>query len=90
VRRAPSLAEEALGRYDGKRPPIAVIAQYYFLARVQTCAGLDRQLAARLWREQGKVQQASELLSPVYGWFTEAFFTRDLMEAKALLEELAA
>jgi predicted ATPase len=44
---------------------------------------------ARLWREQGKVQQARELLAPVYGWFTEGFDTRDLKEAKALLEELA-
>ena len=43
---------------------------------------------ARLWRDQGKVQQARELLSPVYGWFTEGFDTRDLKEAKALLEEL--
>jgi predicted ATPase len=44
---------------------------------------------ARLWRNQGKVQQARELLAPVYGWFTEGFDTRDLKEAKALLEELA-
>ena len=43
---------------------------------------------ARLWRDQGKVQQAGELLAPVYGWFTEGFDTRDLKEAKALLEEL--
>jgi predicted ATPase len=42
---------------------------------------------ARLWRSQGKVQQARELLAPVYGWFTEGFDTRDLKEAKALLEE---
>ena len=40
---------------------------------------------ARLWREQGKVQQARELLAPVYGWFTEGFDTLDLKEAKALL-----
>jgi predicted ATPase len=40
---------------------------------------------ARLWRDQGKVQQARELLAPVYGWFTEGFDMRDL---KALLEEL--
>ena len=33
---------------------------------------------ARLWRDQGKVQQARELLAPVYGWFTEGFDTRDL------------
>jgi predicted ATPase/class 3 adenylate cyclase len=44
---------------------------------------------ARLWRDQGKVQQARELLAPVYAWFTEGFDTRDLKEAKALLEELA-
>jgi predicted ATPase len=42
---------------------------------------------ARLWRDQGKVQQARDLLAPVYGWFTEGFDTRDLKEAKALLEE---
>jgi predicted ATPase len=45
---------------------------------------------ARLWRDQGKVRQARELLAPVYGWFTEGFDTRDLKEAKALLEELAS
>ena len=45
---------------------------------------------ARLWRSQGKVQQARELLAPVYGWFTEGFDTRDLKDAKALLEDLAA
>jgi hypothetical protein len=44
---------------------------------------------ARLWRDQGKSEQARELLAPVYGWFTEGFDTRD-HEAKALLEELAA
>jgi predicted ATPase len=45
---------------------------------------------ARLWRDQGKPQQARELLAPVYGWFTQGFDTRDLKEAKALLEELAS
>jgi predicted ATPase len=45
---------------------------------------------ARLWRDQGKMQQARERLAPVYDWFTEGFDTRDLKEAKALLEELAA
>ena len=45
---------------------------------------------ARLWRDQGKVRRARELLAPVYGWFTEGFDTRDLKEAKVLLEELAA
>ena len=49
---------------------------------------IDCAARARLWRSQGKVQQARELLAPVYGWFTEGFDTRDLKEAKALLEEL--
>jgi len=43
---------------------------------------------ARLWRDQGKPQQARELLAPVYGWFTEGFDTLDLKQAKALLDEL--
>src|SRR5262249_13959242 len=43
---------------------------------------------ARLWRDQGKRNEARELLAPVYGWFTEGFDTRDLKEAKALLGEL--
>jgi len=45
---------------------------------------------ARLWRSQGKPQQARELLAPVYGWFTEGFDTLDLKEARVLLEELEA
>jgi predicted ATPase len=44
---------------------------------------------ARLWRDQGKPQQARELLPPVYGWFTEGFDTRDLKDAKTLLDQLA-
>jgi hypothetical protein len=43
---------------------------------------------ARLWRDQGKVSEARELLAPVYGWFTEGFDTLDLKDAKALLYEL--
>jgi predicted ATPase len=43
---------------------------------------------ARLWQSQGKRQDAYELLAPVYGWFTEGFDTKDLLEAKSLLAEL--
>ena len=43
---------------------------------------------ARLWRDQGKRDQARELLAPVYDWFTEGFDTLDLKDAKALLDEL--
>jgi class 3 adenylate cyclase/predicted ATPase len=45
---------------------------------------------ARLWRDQGKRDEARDLLAPVYGWFTEGFDTRDLKEAKALLDELSS
>jgi predicted ATPase len=45
---------------------------------------------ARLWRDQGKQDDARELLAPVYGWFTEGFDTHDLKEARTLLDELAA
>jgi predicted ATPase len=44
---------------------------------------------SRLWRDQGKSQQARELLAPVHGWFTEGFDTRDLKEAKALLDTVS-
>ncbi len=44
---------------------------------------------ARLWQRQGKSPEARSLLTPVYEWFTEGFDTRDLKDAKALLEELA-
>ena len=43
---------------------------------------------ARLWRDQGKSQQARELLASIYGWFTEGFDMVDLRDAKALLDEL--
>jgi predicted ATPase len=75
-----------------------VKAEAYFeralsVARQQQAKSWELRAAmslARLWRDQGKVQQARELVAPVYGWFTEGFDTRDLKEAKALLEELRA
>ena len=76
----------------------ATSAEAYFerallVARQQQAKSWELRAAtslARLWRSQGKPQQARELLTPVYDWFTEGFETRDLKEAKALLEELAA
>jgi len=44
---------------------------------------------ARLWQTQGRVGEARQMLTEIYGWFTEGFDTPDLREAKALLEELA-
>jgi predicted ATPase len=61
------------------------------LARRQQAKSLELRAAtslARLWADQGKRSQARDLLSPVYGWFTEGFETADLKDAKALLEQL--
>jgi predicted ATPase len=44
---------------------------------------------ARLWQQQGKQHEACNILSEIYGWFTEGFDTKDLQEAKTLLEELS-
>src|SRR5712691_11848036 len=44
---------------------------------------------ARLWQQQGKKNEARQMLAEIYGWFTEGFDTADLKEAKALLEELS-
>jgi predicted ATPase len=78
--------------------PDAAKAEAYFecalaVARHQQAKSWELRAAmstARLWRDQGKPQQARELLAPVYGWFTEGHDTRDLKEAKALLNELHA
>jgi predicted ATPase len=78
--------------------PDAPKAEAYFeralaVARQQQAKSWELRAAmsmARLWRDQGKPQQARELLTPIYDWFTEGFNTRDLQEAKALLEELAS
>jgi class 3 adenylate cyclase len=43
---------------------------------------------ARLWQRQGKTTEAQQMLAEIYGWFTEGFDTKDIREAKALLDEL--
>jgi predicted ATPase len=95
--------EAEIDRIEGelalKSPePDVTKAQAYFeraltIARQQQAKSWELRAAtsmARLWRDQGKPQQARELLAPVYGWFTEGFDTLDLKQAKALLDELAA
>ena len=72
-------------------------AEEYFdraleVARRQQAKSWELRVAmsmARLWRDQGKKDEARDLLAPVYSWFTEGFDTLDLKEAKALLGELA-
>ena len=78
--------------------PDAAKAEAYFdraltVARQQQAKSWELRAAmsmARLWRDQGKRDEARDLLAPVYGWFTEGFDTLDLKEAKALLDELAS
>ena len=77
--------------------PDTAKAEAYFeralaVARAQQAKSWELRTAtsmARLWRDQGKRQQARDLLAPVYLWFTEGFDTLDLKEAKALFDELA-
>jgi predicted ATPase len=62
------------------------------IARNQQAKSFELRAAtslARLWQQQGKRQEAHNLLAPVYHWFTEGFDTADLKDAKALLDELA-
>jgi predicted ATPase len=78
--------------------PDAARAEAYFeralaIARNQQAKSFELRAAmsmARLWRDQGKRDEARNLLAPIYGWFTEGFNTLDLKEAKALLDELAS
>jgi predicted ATPase len=87
------------GEVELKSPePDPAKAEGYFsralaVARQQQAKSWELRAAmsmARLWRDQGKRDEARNLLAPVYGWFTEGFDTLDLKEAKALLDELAS
>ena len=71
----------------------ASFEQALTIARQQQAKSWELRAAmsmARLWHDQGKPQQAREILAPIYGWFTEGFDTLDLKEAKALLDKLHA
>jgi TOMM system kinase/cyclase fusion protein len=69
----------------------ACFCQALDIARRQQAKSWELRAAmslGRLWQRQGKCAEARELLTPIYGWFTEGFDTADLQEAKALLEAL--
>ena len=71
----------------------AYLEQALVIARAQQAKSWELRAAmsmARLWRDQGKRDQARDLLAPIYSWFTEGFDTHDLKEAKALLDVLAS
>jgi class 3 adenylate cyclase/predicted ATPase len=76
--------------------PEAAKAQAYFeraltVARNQQIKSWELREAmsvARLWRDEGKRDEARELLAPVYGWFSEGFETADLREASVVLNTL--
>jgi tetratricopeptide (TPR) repeat protein len=62
------------------------------IARKQQAKSLELRATvslARLWQRQGKQHEARNILSEIYGWFTEGFDTKDLQEAKTLLEQLS-
>jgi predicted ATPase len=62
------------------------------ISRKQQAKSLELRAAmslARLWRQQGKRDEARQMLAEIYHWFTEGFDTKDLQEAKALIEELS-
>ena len=62
------------------------------IARKQQAKSLELRAVmslSRLWQQQGKKEEAHQMLAEIYNWFTEGFDTKDLQEAKALLEKLA-
>jgi predicted ATPase len=89
------LQGELLLAQEGERQQVqeaeACFHQALNVARRQQAKSWELRAAmglSRLWQRQGKRDDARQLLTPVYGWFTEGFETADLQEAKALLEEL--
>ena len=62
------------------------------IARKQQAKSLELRATmslVRLWQQQGKTAETHQMLEEIYGWFTEGFDTKDLQEAKVLLEELS-
>jgi predicted ATPase len=85
------LGELLLARNDGDAAATQFLSALD-IAKSQQAKSWELRAAtslARLRCDQGKRTEAHDLLAPIYGWFTEGFETKDLKEAKALLDELA-
>jgi predicted ATPase len=84
-------------RVPGPKAKVGEEAEEYFhqaieIARRQQAKSLELRAVmslSRLWQKLGKKEEARQLLAEVYSWFTEGFDTKDLQEAKALLDELS-
>ena len=84
------------GQNGRRRVAIEAKAEAFFQQAINTARELNAKSfelrsvtsLARLRQRQGKTVEAHSMLSEIYNWFTEGFDTKDLQEAKALLEEL--
>jgi predicted ATPase len=83
---------ETVGGAHPTKEVEACFLQAIDIARKQQAKSLELRAVmslSRLWHQQGKKEEARQMLAEIYGWFTEGFDTADLKEAKALLDELA-
>jgi hypothetical protein len=80
-----------VGEPNATTNPEPLLGDALTIARGQHARTLELRAArdlASVWRDGGRYTEARDLLTPIYGWFTEGFDTPDLKEAKALLDEL--
>jgi class 3 adenylate cyclase/tetratricopeptide (TPR) repeat protein len=85
------LKAQALMLCNARDDAIETLQKALTTARGQRAKALELRAAtdlATLWADQGKRDAALEVLAPVYGWFTEGFETKDLKQAKAVLDRL--
>ena len=97
IARSPKNPRETLATPDGRRQfqgdtqAESCFQQAISIARSQQAKSFELRTAtslSRLWQSQGKREEAQQVLSSVYNWFTEGFDTADLQDAKALLDAL--
>ena len=77
---------------EGQEEVEACFQKAIDIARRQSAKSLELRAVmslSRLWQQKGKREEARQMLAEIYNWFTEGFDTKDLREAKALLEQLA-